>query len=221
MNKIVKTSAVIISSLSLVGLANAAQLGPYAGIGLGYSQLNTPSINNSDMGTFATSTSNDRGGVGGRVFGGYNFNQYFGLEAAYATYASSKDKLSINIPGLMTGSGSIKWTESALSLVGKVYLPIQNSQFNLYALGGAAEVFSSVKGSANIQSIYGSFSSSDTTKTRALRPTYGLGASYDINQQLATQLEVSRIQGRGNLKTDDHAIANADLVTLNLAYKFG
>ncbi len=221
MNKIVKASAILISSLSLVGLANAAKTGAYAGIGLGYSELNTPTVKHSEFDGLPVHISNDKGGIGGRVFGGYNFNTYFGLEAAFATYAASKDKVSFNFPGLMTGSGSVKWTEQALSLVGKAYLPIKDSAFNVYALGGVAEVFSSVKEEASVEAGVDSFSESDKTKTRALRPTYGIGASYDINEKMTTNLEVSRIQGRGNLKTDSHAIANADLVSVNLAYNFG
>lgn len=215
MKKIVKISAAVVSSVLLVGMAHAATPGAYAGIGLGYSQLNTPNMKTN----FPAKVSNDRGGLGGRVFGGYNFNKYFGLEAAYATYASSQDKIS-TLYVSPTASSSVKWNESALSLVGKAYLPINDTGFNLYALGGAAEVFSSVKTNSNGITIPG-YGTNGTTKTRSLRPTYGLGASYDVSSHITTNLEYSRIQGKGNVSTSSHAIASANLVTLNLGYNFG
>lgn len=229
MNKLVKISAAIISSVAFVGMAQAATPGAYAGAGLGYSKLSTPkNANIGDVaGTLSNSTSS--GGMGGRLFGGYNFNKYFGLEAAYATYANSKAKGSLSTPdtnvgGTYSASASQKVSEDALSLVAKAYLPIQDSGFNVYALGGVAEVFSQNKASFSSQNGDGTpdqASYSHTYKNNALRPTYGLGASYDINSNLTTNLEYSRIQGRGNISTSNNAIPNADLVSLNLAYNFG
>lgn len=233
MNKLVKISAAIISSVAFVGATQAATPGAYAGIGLGYSQLSTPSAaRNANSNTFLfspTSTSSKSGGLGGRLFGGYNFNKYFGLEAAYAAYAGSQSKASstgsIGSVFSNTGTGSQKVSEDALSLVGKAYLPIQETGFNVYALGGVAEVFAKNRYNstytATLLGNTGSIATSSSYKTRALRPTYGLGVSYDINTHLTTNLEYSRIQGRGNLNTNNHAIANANLVTLNLGYNFG
>jgi opacity protein-like surface antigen len=135
------------------------------------------------------------------------------LEAALAAYATSTAKASI--PGL---SVSEKYSQNALSLVGKGYLPLGESGFSAYVLGGAAEVF----GKNRIkETLLGSEIASDTFTTRTLRPTYGVGVSYDIADHMTTNLEVSRVQGKGNMKTDGHAIPNADMMTVNLGYNFG
>ena len=50
----------------------------------------------------------------------------------------------------------------------------------------------------------------------------GIGTSYDIPQtQLTTSLELSHIQGSGNVKSSLSAIPSANMITLNLAYNFG
>lgn len=215
MNKLVKISAAVISSVAFVGMAQAATPGAYAGIGLGYSQLETSTSNLSVDGA-TVHNSSDRGGLGGRLFGGYNFNKYFGLEGAYTTYATSKRTYT---EAGVAGSDVVKNSLSALSIVGKGYLPINNTGFNVYALGGVAEVFSKARDNQNVDTVSSPASQSDST--RALRPTFGVGASYDINQNLTTSLEASRIEGRGNTKTSSSAIPNADLISLNLGYNFG
>jgi hypothetical protein len=54
-----------------------------------------------------------------------------------------------------------------------------------------------------------------------VRPIIGVGASYNIQSNIVTNLELSHIQGSGNLKTSSKAIPSANLLTLNVAYNFG
>lgn len=213
MKKMTKISA-IVASLVVVGAANAATTGGYVGAGLGDSILRTNNI-----GTEAgVSTSQSRGGLGGRVFAGYNFNENFGLEAALATYANSTAKASTSVPGFGVISASQKNSLSALSLVGKGYLPIATTGLNAYVLGGLAAVRSEMRLSGNAAELAGM---KGTTTTDSLRPTYGVGVSYNLPNNMVTNLELSRIQGKGNTSTDKHAIPNADMVSLNLGYNFG
>lgn len=206
MKKMTKIGAVV-ASLVLVSAANAATTGGYVGAGLGDSILRTSHINEPGY-----SSSSSRGGLGGRVFAGYNFNENFGLETALAAYASSTAKVS----GLGR-SGSQKVSLDALSLVGKGYLPIANTGLNAYVLGGLAAVRSEMRLSGNAVKTV----NQGTTKTTSLRPTYGVGMSYNLPNNMVTNLELSRIQGKGNTSTDKHAIPNADMVSLNLGYNFG
>jgi opacity protein-like surface antigen len=242
MNKLVKISAAIISSVAFVGAAQAATPGAYAGAGLGYSAITTPNVKNnptianhySSHSFFPMSEKSNSGGIGGRVFGGYNFNKYFGLEAAYTQYAGSKSQEGENNTGTGPLGASIvsskqaaqKVSENALSLVGKAYLPIEETGLNLYALGGVAETFSKNKyyATSNVTQngvLVSPAPISQSYSTRALRPTYGMGVSYDINSKVTTNLEYSRIQGRGNINTNDLAVPSANLVSLNLSYNFG
>ncbi len=218
MKKITKISAAMLGSFALINLANAATPGGYAGIGLGVSTLRTP-----DSNYFALiapgETSRERGGLGGRLFAGYNFNKYFGLEANYQTYTSS-------IYRGQTGnsSSSLRYSLNAVDVVAKGYLPLDDSGFDVYALAGLAVVNDTVKynngGVPFASDITANFNNGSTTYHR-LRPVYGLGASYTFNSKVTTSLEFSRIQGNGNQKTSASAIPSADLLTLNLAYNFG
>jgi hypothetical protein len=213
MKKMTKISTAI-ASLLLAGIANAATPGGYVGVGIGDSVLRTSNPFNTSH-TSGLSTSSSRGGLGGRVFGGYNFNNYVGLEAAYATYANSTYKASVR--GIPSANASVKYALDAFSLVGKGYLPIADTGLNAYALGGLAEVRNEVKASA------GAFgqSASDRKNTNTLRPMFGVGVSYDMAEHVTSSLELSRIIGSGDTKTSASAIPNADMVTLNLGYNFG
>lgn len=216
---IMKIGTAIASSFMFMTLANAATPGAYAGIGLGGSKINADSTSLFKNNTDTTGTaSSQNGGLGGKLFGGYNVNQYFGLEANYAAYARTTNKA--NVAG---NSASAQYTMRTASLVGKAYLPIQ--EFNLYALGGAAEVYSTVnynnKSHGAITLNNNLALKNGSTTTRQLRPVYGVGASYDVTSHVNTGLEFSHIQGSGNTNTSAKAIPSANLLTLTAAYNFG
>ncbi len=220
MKKITKISATLLASLSLVGLANAATPGAYVGMGLGASTLRTPDsyfFNTSN----AAGSSNKRqhGGLGGRLFAGYNVNNYFGLEASYATYANSLYKA--NTTGR---NASLKYSDDAVSLVGKAYLPLDDSGFNAYVLGGLADVRNQVRYNNNGVPLASGVTAALKTGTHnyySIRPVYGIGMSYDLQDHVTTNLEVSRIQGKGNVKKSVSAMPNADMISLNIGYNFG
>lgn len=213
MKKFTKISAAIIATLALANIANAATPGAYVGIGLGDSILRTPTIDSQP----GLSTSNDRGGLGGRLFAGYNFNKYAGIEGNYSIYANSTTKVTTTKSiSPITMNSQAKYSLYALSVVGKGYLPISDSNFNAYVLGGLAEVRGTTRITGTLDP-----SSNGTTHASGIRPVYGVGASYDFPQHITTSLELSRIQGRGNMKTSTNALPNADMVSLNIGYNFG
>lgn len=204
----VKLGLAILSLSVLANSALAATQGGYVGLGLGASRIQ--SEDQDLVPASGVRNSNTLGGLGGRVFVGYNFNRYVGLEAGIAHYAPSKYNASeINGPG----SASLKYSMNAIDLVGKAYLPIAESGFNAYVLGGAARVNS--KQQINISNGVDSFSDSQTT--RQIRPIYGLGVSYDASNNVTTNLEFTQIKGKGS----DSSIPNANMLSLNVAYNFG
>jgi OOP family OmpA-OmpF porin len=209
------TLAVAALALSTSISAFAATTGAYVGLGLGASRLNTPNLD-PEISGLSYSYSQSRGGLGERIFAGYNFNQYIGAELGLANYAQSK--ASVSLPGI--ASAQVKYNMQALDLVAKAYLPIAQSGFNVYALAGAALVNSKVKGTAQ-SDIIAEINGSQTVTTRKVRPIVGVGASYDINRNVTTALEYSHIQGTGNLQTSDKAIPNADMISFNVSYNFG
>ncbi|MCE3237253.1 MAG: hypothetical protein K0R24_234 [Gammaproteobacteria bacterium] len=226
---IMKFNAAIASSLLLTTVANAAVVGLYEGIGLGESAItmDNPFKKNSTSDFPYTNTTTQNRGLAGKLFAGYNFNQYVGLELSYGIYAKRTDKgtfIEEDYYSISISNESFQHEISALSLVGKAYLPIQQT-FNVYALGGISEVFQTLKYTSYKfeEDAYHmlSYPTSSSKTKHALRPIYGIGASYDVNTRVTTGLEFSRIQGRGNTNTSPTAIPSANLLTLTAAYNFG
>lgn len=221
MKKTVKLCIALLSLSALTGIAYAAKPGFYVGAGLGASRLDTPNQFLFNISQTGGKTSRQLGGLGGRIFGGYNFNEYFGVETGYARYAQSTYKA--NLQGNSTNS-SIKYSLGALDVVGKGYLPLSNSGFNLYGLAGLARVSSQTqyKNQGGVPLAQGIVTPRTGTHTYSkVRPVYGVGVSYDIPQtNFVTNLEFSRIQGSGNMKTSQSAIPSANMLTLNVSYNF-
>lgn len=218
MKKIIAVTA-LISSISFASLGQAAIPGSYAGIGLGFSTIDTTksevfTLNGAQSGI----TSRTQGGLGGKLFAGYNFNRYFGLEASYTSYTRSLYKGTYN-----QLNSSIEYNMTAVSVVGKGYLPIRETGFNVYVLGGLAEVYNKVNfKNGGVPLAAGVATPANGTNTyHKLLPVYGVGLSYDINQHVTTNLEYSHIEGTGNVKTKYNAIPSADMLSLHVSYNFG
>ncbi|MBL7479413.1 outer membrane beta-barrel protein [Legionella bononiensis] len=196
MNKVIKSSLLLMALCTTSTAINAATPGAYIGGGAGLSHLNIDAgLNRVDDSVF-----------GGRAFFGYNFNNYLGIEANYSGF--NKTHLYLNNNPLVNGEYSI----NALSLVGKLYLPLgTDGRINLYILGGAAQSYG--KFDVTYQSL-----SVLNFSDNGVVPTAGLGINYDINEQFTGGLELS---GFGE-KNDPYTIGipASSLLTLSLAYKF-
>lgn len=131
--------------------AYAANPGGYAGISIGGSKLENPSRAN-------YLEANTGASLAGRVFSGYNFNHYVGLEASVTHFGTFKYS--------DVGSDNL----NAIDIVAKGYLPIQTSGINLYALDGAAYARYEMKDLG--------YWRSKITKD-GVQPVFGLGVSYD------------------------------------------
>jgi opacity protein-like surface antigen len=208
MKKTVKLGIAILSLITFTNIAHAAIPGGYVGFGLGGSRIES---SNEDLLTGDNlRNTRTRGGLGGRAFGGFNFNRYFGIEAGYARYAPSKYTTSSTVD---SSYATLKDTMTAFDLVGKAYLPIQDSGFNLYALAGAARV----NGEQKLTWGNSSMTVTETETAHKTRPIYGIGASYEVSEHVTTNLEFTHIQGTG--KTSSTPSAN--MLTMNIAYNFG
>lgn len=195
MKKIFKLSVLPLALFVGTEIANAAMPGAYFGAGAGLGAFKEEQgLNQDKESTFA-----------GRVFFGYNFNPYIGVETDYSAF--SKIKLSLDAYPDVTGDYSF----SALSFVGKGYLPLpEESPFNLYALFGVAQAYNKIQA----HSAYSSVSFSDS----GFVGTAGLGASYDLNRHLVTGLEFSVFDEKESSKRI--GIPSTVLGTLSIAYKF-
>ena len=196
-----KAVSVFISSVVLLAvsseLVNAASPGAYLGAGAGYSALE-PVIDAEML---------DDGGLGGRVFVGYNFNHYFGLESNYATFFKTRYVLNDyqNV--------AIDYKLNALSLVAKGYLPLpEDGPFNLYASLGVAQAYADMDAKVNLSTF---LNDSDS----GLVPAFGFGASYDLNKRLTAVLDCTAL-GKKKADYSHFGIQSSAMATFGLAYKF-
>lgn len=196
----------------------AATPGVYLGLGGGIGTYLSPNGPVFVVSGTNSSTTYTRGGLSGRAFAGYNYNMFLGLETGYTRYARS----------LYTGTSSIGAYSSVsyypreFDVVGKAYLPLWRTGFDLYILGGAARVSVTTNYTNNGIPLNSRLAppSTGTTHTYKTRPIYGAGLGYNFNERLSTNVEWTQIQHSGNFNTNPYAIPNMDLLTLNLAYHF-
>lgn len=214
-----KILSVFLCFSALANITYAANPGVYFGAGLGLSKLMTTDDYPFDY-TVGTQgeASKERGGLGGRVFIGYNLNQYLGLEGGYAGYAASKYNATVD-----HSSSSLSYGLKAFDLVAKAYLPVSDSGFNLYALGGAAlatDVTRYNDGGVPAASGYTLPASGASLVRHKILPVYGAGIGYDFSKAVSANIEFSHLKGWGNTDTNAQAIPSANLLTLNFSYHF-
>jgi len=132
----------------------------------------------------------------GKIFGGYDFNQTWGVEAGYTDFR--KSDLSYSIGGV---NNRAETDGHAFYLAGKATLPV-SEQFSVYGKLGATRVKS------ELETINASMSRS---KTEA----YGaVGAEYKLNQNVSLVGEYERYG-----KSKDFG-AKADVLTIGAKYAF-
>jgi hypothetical protein len=150
-------------------------------------------------------------GFAGRVYAGYDFHPNFAVEFGFTnwfTKPKAKDEYA-NIK-----ASGYPW---ALDLVGKIKAPVPGvNNLGLYAKAGVGYLNSELKGTILNQDYKWGGS--------AVNVVYGVGATYDITQNIATGLSWARYNGRIHDKkaTDfrDKTISYHDLFALDLCYKF-
>lgn len=190
LKKLLVTSALV--ALTTVGFssANAAANGIYVNGQLGYANTNydspTPLINV------------DSTGFAWRAAGGYQFTQNWAAELGYTSFPNTDVSLAKSDQHL----GHIK--QYAIDLVAKGILPVGNS-FGLFGTLGAAYL------NAKADTIFGKGDS-----TSKIQPTFGLGASYDITNNLPVTVSWQHIQ-----KTGGSNLKNTDFYSVGLEYHFG
>ena len=138
--------------------AHAAEpTGFYAGVGVGQSMVDEPFADDED--------------IGFQVFGGYQFNPYFGVEAAYTDFGE------VDLTGNVGKLESDSW-----SLVAVGTLPF-TERFSGYAKAGIHNWDAEAR-SAGIGRVDDDGSD----------PTYGLGLQYRFSDRVALRGDYSRFE---------------------------
>ncbi len=181
----------MIAAVTAMGAAQAAAPGPYVGVGVASADhsYNLPgSVGGSTDGFKAS----------GKIFGGYEIDQTFGVEAGYTDFRKSSHDYTLNgVPGRAESDGH------SFYLAGKATKPL-NEQVSLYGKLGAAN------NKSTLSSTNGVYNRSES-KTEL----YGaLGVQYNLNQNVALTAEYERYG-----KSKDFG-AKADVFTIAAKYAF-
>ncbi len=193
-------------------LAMADAPGWYLGANVGQSKaaIDNDRITNGLLGAGITSTtiSNEDRDTGYKIFGGYQFNRYLGLEGGYFDLG----RFTFNAVTVPAGtlSGEIKLRGINLDLVGT--LPI-TEKFSVFGRVGAnyAEASDSFAGSGAVTVL------NPNPNKRETNGKVGLGLQYAFSDALAMRGEIERY------RVND-AVGNkgdVDLVSVGLVYRFG
>jgi OOP family OmpA-OmpF porin len=174
-----------LSALAALGLmATTAALadvqpGFYAGVGLGQSTIDVGLADDSDT-SF-------------KVFGGYSFNEHFGVELAYIDGGSVEQRL---------GPSSVEVEATGLSALAIGRLPI-NDLFSVYAKAGLASYDVELKFSDP-------FLGNGSVKNSDEDLMYGIGAALSFGQ----------FELRGEYETVDVSDGDFNLLSLGGVYRF-
>jgi opacity protein-like surface antigen len=184
----------MIATAAVIGTAQAAGPGPgtpYVGVGIA-------TVDHSFDLPGTTTTSSDGYKASGKIFGGYDFDQTWGVEAGYTDFRKSHADYTVaGVPGSAESDGH------SFYLAGKATAPI-NDQFSAFGKLGAARNKSTL--SASTPGL-----SRDESKTEVYA---GVGLQYNLNQKVALTAEYERYG-----KSKDFG-AKADVFTVGAKYAF-
>jgi OOP family OmpA-OmpF porin len=189
-----KLIVALIAGTAAMGAAQAqtSQTQPRAYVGIGVA---TADHENSSVGAL-TNVDSDGYKASGKIFGGYEFDQNWGVEAGYTDFRNSNFNYSVNGTN---GSGTTKG--SSYYVAGKYNMPV-NDQFSVYGKLGLEH------SERKLQSADLNLKDTDTG-------AYGaVGLQYNLNQQVALTAEYERY---GKTKTVG---AKADVWTVGARYSF-
>ncbi len=117
-----KTILAFIATAATLGAvtAHAAEPGPYLGIGGVYAK------NQYNIANDTTSGDKKSNKVGGKIYGGYQFDKNFAIEAGYTQFGKKKYDYTVG-----SESGSVEAKAKSFYIAGKAAYPI-NEQFSVF-----------------------------------------------------------------------------------------
>ena len=202
--------AVLASFVSPIAMAQEA--GWYGGLNFGQSKakIDDPRIIGGllNSGFFTTSITDDDRDSGYKIFGGYQMNRHFAIEAGYFDLGRFGFNATTQPLGSLTGE--IKLRGANLDLVGVVPLTEKFSAFGRIGVA-RAEARDTFTGSGLVRVLNPNPSKTDTNGK------YGLGLQYAFTESFGLRAEVERYR-------IDDAVGNKgdiDLASLGLVYRFG
>lgn len=148
---------------------------------------------------------------GGAIWGallGYEFTPHFAIEANYMHYPTSTvyfNELSL-FSFTHDGQLELKTKTESISLMGKIFLTLPNSNFRIFSSAGAASLYRK----------------DIIVDNWLIRPTFGVGVNYNFTEHLMGELNGNYTAGYGEsqLSPVDAYFPFLYSVTARLAYRF-
>ena len=172
-----------------------AQTGFYAGLGIGYVDLGQ---DETDIGAAAGAagvagqvTDLDDSGFAWKLFGGYQFNDYFAGELGYTDLGDAEATFVATAPTAATVNMQADVSALSASLVGMYPL---NRDFGVFARLGAA--YWTVDGTA--AAAVGGATVTANADEDGFDMLFGLGTQYNLNEQTGLRLEWEHYRGIGD-----------------------
>ena len=183
------TSGLVVSSAAM---AQAKDQGFYAGARIGQSKV--------DIDCTGASCSDSDTAVG--IFGGYQINRNFAVEAGYTDFG--KFNATVTVP-----AATLEIKSNAFEVVGVGALPL-NQQFSIYGKLGF------YRGEAKAHATLGTLSGSQNETNTDL--TLGVGVQYNFNPQLGVRGEWQRYSSMGGDSIG--GTFDLDVLAVGVTYKF-
>ena len=161
--------------------------------------------------------SSNHDGFVGRLFLGYDLNQYFAIEAGY-TYFFNRPTFKIIATNVQTNK--IKRIH-VIDLVGKIKAPLTD-EVNLYAKLGANYLMTTFDRADGTSQTY---PSGNKSNHYALNITYGAGLDYAITPNIYANIEWMRFNGRSTNVAVTTGVFDKyqpyhDIFMIGIRYKF-
>jgi OmpA-OmpF porin, OOP family len=155
-------------------------------------------------------TSCDTKDTGWKVFGGYMFTPYLGVEGAYVDLgkATGSGTLFVGKGSTLTVTGSLK--ASGFGLWGVGALPIGGG--SVFAKLGFASIENKLEATGSSGGVFGSGSD----KTTVTDVAFGIGGQYYFTPNFGARIEWERFKG----KIPDDEKFDIDFISAGLVYRF-
>lgn len=160
-----------------------------AGGGVGYVSYNNSDFSNIanllntagvSGGGFTQSTSKETVDFGWKVFGGYRFNQYFGLEGSYADFGKFDYQYQFSQGGVPAGNGSMSYKAYSWNIAAVPRYGLENGLFVQGKLGAA---FTTAENTFNL--VVPGFIQQGSDRKSRTNLLAGVGLGYDFPNGLS------------------------------------
>jgi OOP family OmpA-OmpF porin len=180
-------NAILTAALALASGGVLAQAAPergwYGGLAAGRSQLDFGRNFARVAGATASTTSQDDGDAGYKIYGGYRFGRHFALEGGYSDFGSFSFRRNVTAPTAGTATANVQSRGTHFDVVGIVPL---GQRFELFGKLGLIRAVTTTRTTTT-----GSVVVFGTGEERDIHisPRIGAGAEFRLTPKLALRLE--------------------------------